>query len=237
MRYPQFQNEFVPFGGLNASAAEATRTFMQRVYWWMVVGLGLTGAVAWGVASTPGVFEVLRPFFYPLMFAQLIVVFAFSFLQARVSGPVAAALFLLYSGLTGVTLSAIFLMFKLGSIAAAFGVTAGAFGALSLYATVTKRDLSAWGTFLFIGLVGIVIAGVVNLFVHSSGLSFVMSCAAVLVFGGLTAYDTQKLRRFHAQHGFRSNMSFAISGALTLYLDFINLFLNLLWLMGGRRDR
>jgi FtsH-binding integral membrane protein len=238
MRYPNFNNDFAGFGGNERlQAQERSNTFMQRVYWWMFVGLGLTGAIAWGVGSNVALATALLPFYWPLVIVQLVVVMALSFLASRVSGPMSAFLFLLYSALNGVTLSVIFLAFKLGSIALAFGVAAGAFAALSVFATVTKRDLSGMATFLFIGLFGIVIAGVVNLFVQSDALAFVKSCAAVLVFGGLTAYDTQKLRRFHAQTGYSGAMSLAINGALTLYLDFINLFLNLLWLLGGERRR
>ncbi|MBL8911490.1 MAG: Bax inhibitor-1/YccA family protein [Archangium sp.] len=210
---------------------------MQRVYWWMFVGLGLTGAIAWGIGSNVALATSLLPFYWPLIIVQLVVVMALSFLSTRVSGPMSAFLFLLYSALNGVTLSVIFLAFKLGTIGLAFGVAAGAFAALSVFATVTKRDLSGMATFLLIGLFGVVIAGIVNLFLQSDALAFVKSCAAVLVFGGLTAYDTQRLRRFHAESGHSSAMSIAVTGALTLYLDFINLFLNLLWLLGGERRR
>lgn len=109
------------------------------------------------------------------------------------------------------------------------------FGALSVYGTVTKKDLSAWATFLFMGLIGVLVAGVVNIFLQSNFLGFVMSCAAVVVFAGLTAYDTQKLREMHASSGYASAGSLAINGALVLYLDFINLFLNILRLFGSRR--
>ena len=121
------------------------------------------------------------------------------------------------------------------TLAEAFAISAGTFGAMSLYGTVTKKDLSGWGSFLMMGLVGIIIAGIVNIFVQSDMLGFVKSCAAVLIFAGLTAYDTQKLRQFHAQSGFSSAMSLSISGALMLYLDFVNLFLNILRLLGRRR--
>lgn len=236
MRYPNSQNDFLRFGYPRVDA-DGARTFMQRVYWWMVAGLGLTGAIAWGIGSNAALAASLLPFYWPLVIVQLVVVMALSFLAHRVSGPVAAALFLLYSALNGVTLSVIFLAFKLGTIGLAFGVAAGAFAGLSLFATVTKRDLSGMATFLLIGLFGVLIAGVVNLFVQSDALAFVKSCAAVLVFGGLTAYDTQRLRRLHAESGSSGAMSLAVNGALTLYLDFINLFLNLLWLLGGERRR
>lgn len=239
MRYPNSQNDFLRFGDPQRGAldAEASRSFMQRVYWWMVVGLGLTGAIAWGIGSNVALATSLLPFYWPLIIVQLVVVMALSFLSSRMSGPVAAFLFLLYSALTGVSLSVIFLAFNLGSIGLAFGVSAGAFAGLSIFATVTKRDLSGMATFLLIGLFGVLIAGVVNIFVQSDALAFVKSCAAVLVFGGLTAYDTQRLRRMHVEAGHSRAMSLAVTGALTLYLDFINLFLNLLWLLGGERRR
>jgi hypothetical protein len=218
-----------------ALASESARVFMQRVYWWMSAGLLLTGGVAFYVASDQAVFAAVAPWFRGLMLGTLGLVLAFSFLAHRVSGPVAAAMFLGYSVANGLLFSVLFVVYELGSVASAFAITAGTFAAMSVYGTVTKKDLSSWGTFLFMGLVGILIAGVVNIFVGSAMLDFIRSCAAVLIFAGLTAYDTQKLRAFHASSGYSSAASLAISGALTLYLDFINLFLNLLRLMGRRR--
>ncbi len=216
-------------------AEDSARAFMARVYRWMFAGLALTGATAVGVASSPGLFEALLPFMMPLLVVELVVVLAFSFLAHKVSGVVAAAMFLAYALLNGVTFSVLFYRYELGSIASTFFITAATFGALSVYGTVTKRDLSAWRTFLFMGLLGVVVASVVNLFVGSGALGFVVSCAGVVVFAGLTAWDTQKLRQYHASLGHSSAGSLAISGALTLYLDFINLFLMLLRLLGGRR--
>jgi uncharacterized protein len=227
-------HETSPYSLTGTVPAEAGRTFMQRVYWWMSFGLALTGAVAFGVASSPALSLAIRPWLYPLMFAQLAVALGFSFLRARVSGAVAAGMFLLYAGLTGLTFSTLFLVFRLDSIASAFFVSAGTFAAMSVYGTVTKRDLSAWRAFLFMGLIGILIASVVNIFLGSALVGYVQSIAAVLVFAGLTAYDTQKLREMHADP--EGAGSLALSGALMLYLDFVNLFLNLLFLMGRRRD-
>jgi hypothetical protein len=216
-------------------AEESARSFMQRVYWWMSVGLALTGGIAWVVASSQQLTAMVLPYYFPLLLAELAVVFLFSFIQSKVSGPVAAAMFLLYAVLSGLTFSVIFLVYELGSVGSAFAITAGTFGAMSVYGTVTKKDLSGWGSFLMMGLIGIIIAGIVNIFVQSDMLGFVKSCAAVLIFAGLTAYDTQKLRQYHANSGYSSAMSLAISGALMLYLDFVNLFLNILRLMGRRR--
>ena len=133
-------------------AEKSARLFMQRVYWWMSGGLLLTGGIAWLVASSPQLMSLVRPLFFPILIAELVVVFAFSFLQSRVSGPVAAAMFLLYAALNGLTFSMLFLIYQLGSIASAFVITAGAFGAMSLYGTVTKKDLSSWSSFLMMGL-------------------------------------------------------------------------------------
>ena len=217
-------------------AESSAATFMARVYRWMFGGLALTAAVAFGVATNAQAVATVAGLFWPLAIAQLGLVFALTWAAPRVSGPVAALMFLGYSLLTGLTFSSLFIVYKLGSIAGAFVITSGTFGALSLYATVTKKDLSAWGTFLFIGLIGVILAGVVNIFVHSGMMAFVINCAAVVVFAGLTAYDTQRLRMMHASSGYKSAQALAITGALMLYLDFINLFIRILMLMGRRRD-
>ncbi len=216
-------------------AQESGRVFMQRVYGWMSAGLLITGAIAWTVATNQSLMAMVLPLYLPLIIAELVLVFAFSFLQSKVSGPVAAGMFLLYAVLNGLTFSSIFLIYRLGSIGSAFAITAGAFGAMSVYGTVTKKDLTGWGSFLMMGLIGIIIAGIVNIFLQSDVLGFVKSCAAVVIFSGLTAYDTQKLRQHHADSGFSSAMSLSVSGALMLYLDFVNLFLAMLRLFGRRR--
>jgi FtsH-binding integral membrane protein len=216
-------------------AEESARTFMQRVYAWMTAGLLLTGGVAFAVASSRTLMSMVLPMMMPILVLELIVVFAFSFLSSRVNGAVAALMFLGYAFLNGLLFSTIFLVYQMGSIASSFFITAGAFGAMSVYGTVTKKDLSAWSTFLFMGLIGIILAGIVNIFLQSDLLGFVRSCAAIVIFAGLTAYDTQKLRQFHANSGYSSAASLAVSGALTLYLDFVNLFLNILRLLGRRR--
>ena len=157
---------------------------MQRVYWWMSGGLLLTGGIAWLVASSPQLMSLVRPLFFPILIAELVVVFAFSFLQSRVSGPVAAAMFLLYAALNGLTFSMLFLIYQLGSIASAFVITAGAFGAMSLYGTVTKKDLSSWSSFLMMGLSASSSRAWSISSCQSDAMSFVMSCAAVVVFAG-----------------------------------------------------
>ena len=220
-----------------AALAEASaRTFMARVYRWMFIGLALSAIVAVEVAATPVLARAAVQFFWPSFIVELVLVFALSRAAPKLGGPAAATLYLLYAALNGFTLSIIFFMYKLGSIVNVFAVTSLAFLALSLYGTYTKRNLDAWRSFLYFGLFGVVIATVVNIFMHSSAMEFVLSCCGVIVFGGLTAYDTQKLRSFHAQSGYGSVQSLAVVGALTLYLDFINLFLELLQLFGGSRD-
>ena len=213
---------------------------MNHVYMWMTVGLGLTAFIAWQTASSQAALQFIFSntlVLIGLIIAQLGIVIALSAAVHRFSASTATAMFLLYSCLTGVTLSSIFVVYTTGSIANAFLVTAGTFGAMSIYGAVTKRDLSGMGSFLFMGLIGLLIAMVVNIFLQSAMMDFVISGIGVLVFTGLTAYDTQKLRRFgmNAPLGDAAALRRgAILGALTLYLDFINLFLMMLRLLGNR---
>ena len=212
----------------------AQRAFMSRVYRWMFAGLALTAGVAMYAASNPTLQQFVIQNRMFLMIAQLGVVMALSFMAQRMSGAVASAVFMGYAALTGLTFSILFLVYRVESIGSALLLTAGSFGALSVYASVTKKDLSAWKTFLFMGLIGVVLASVVQIFWHNAAFSFVISCVSVIVFAGLTAYDTQKLRQMYAYESTPGG-SLAVVGALTLYLDFINLFLALLRLTGDRR--
>ncbi|WP_426751268.1 Bax inhibitor-1/YccA family protein [Myxococcus sp. Y35] len=214
---------------------ESQRAFMSRVHGWMFVGLLVTGATALLTVSNAALLNAVLEWRLAFIVAQLGAVFALSFMAPRLSGPAAAVLFLGYSALTGMTLSVLLLIFTAGSLAQAFFLTAAVYGAMAIYGTVTKKNLGAWGTFLFMGLVGVVLASVVNLFMRSDAMSFVISCASVVVFAGLTAYDTQKLREMHTGAGYNSIAALSIVGALTLYLDFINLFIALLRLTGSRR--
>jgi FtsH-binding integral membrane protein len=226
------------FDARTVLAEESARAFMAKVYRWMFVGLAVTAGVSMYVASHPAIARTILTggLFYGLIFAELGLVWVLTMLAPRVSGTTAGAMFLAYSAMNGATLSIIFFAYQLGTIYTAFLTTAGAFLALSIYGTVTKRDLNAWASFLMIGLFGVIIAGVVNLFLRNDALDFVWSCACVVVFAGLTAYDTQKLRQIHANSGYSSAGSLAVSGALSLYLDFINLFLALLRILGRRRN-
>ncbi|MBM4778046.1 MAG: Bax inhibitor-1/YccA family protein [Archangiaceae bacterium] len=229
------QQQFAAPSAASMLAEESASAFMAKVYRWMVAGLALTAGTAFFVASNQEAFALVRGLYLPLILAELAVVVVFSLMAHKISGVVAGAMFLGYSFLSGLTLSAIFFRYNLGSISTSFFITSAMFGAMSVYGTVTKKDLSAWATFLFMGLIGVLVAGVVNIFLQSDFLGFVKSCAAVVVFAGLTAYDTQKLRQLHASSGYSSAGSLAINGALVLYLDFINLFLNILRLFGSRR--
>jgi len=218
-------------------AADVERRFMAAVYRWMTLGLLVTSGVAFYVATTPAALQAIfgnRMIFWGLVIAQFGLVIALSAAVNKLSAGVAGALFLLYSALTGATISVVLLAYTGASVASAFAVTAGTFLAMSVYGTVTKRDLTSWSTFLFMGLIGIVIASVVNIFTRSGMVSWVISAAAVVVFTGLTAYDTQRLRRMAVAGA--GVAALPVNGALALYLDFINLFLSLLNIFGGRRN-
>ena len=212
------------------------QTYMAQVYGWMTVGLLLTAFVAWYAANSAAVMELLftnRVFLIGLIIAQLALVIVLSAMIQKLSAGVTTMLFMLYSALTGLTLSSIFIVYT-----AAFVVTAGMFGAMSLYGYTTKRDLSGFGNMLFMALIGIVLASLVNFWLKSEALMWAVTYIGVIVFVGLTAYDTQKLKNMGEQIDTRdtSNLrKYSILGALTLYLDFINLFLMLLRIFGNRR--
>ena len=225
-----------------SAATSVASIYMRQVYQWMTAGLAVTTVVAYAVASSPAVQAAIfgsTIVLILMLVAQFGLVIALSAAVHKMSGGMATGLFLLYSAVTGATLSSIFVVYPIASIANAFLVTTGTFLAMSVYGTVTKRDLTAMGSFLFMGLIGIVIASVVNIFLKSSMMDFIISCLGVLIFTGLTAYDTQKLRQFGENAPLEDGTTVrrgAILGALTLYLDFINLFLMLLRLFGGNRE-
>ncbi|MCG6910838.1 MAG: Bax inhibitor-1/YccA family protein [Deltaproteobacteria bacterium] len=215
--------------------------FIRSVYNWMAIGLALTGFVAFYVANNEGVQRIIftNPLvFYGLIIAELALVFTLSARVNKMQASTATALFVLYAALNGVTLSFIFMVYTKSSIASTFFVCAATFVACSIYGMVTKRDLTSIGGFLTMGLFGIIIASVVNMFVRSAGMSLIISYIGVLVFVGLTAYDTQKLKTMAMTQpsGLEAGVvrKGAILGALSLYLDFINLFLMLLRIMGNR---
>jgi len=215
--------------------------FIRRVYNWMVIGLALTGAMAWFTASSPGLQQFVlgnRMVFFGLIIAELALVFILAGRAERMQPSTATTLFVIYSLLNGLTLSFIFWVYTRTTITTAFFVTAGTFGAMSVYGYTTRRDLTAWGSFLFMGLIGIIIASVVNFFFASAMIQWAVTYLGVFIFVGLTAYDTQRLKRIgtagFADEG--AEKKAAVVGALALYLDFINLFLMLLRIFGGSRN-
>ena len=227
---------------LEARTLSAASVYMRHVYTWMTAGLAVTAVVALAVAGSPDLRQLIFSNFIvmiALIVAQFGIVIALSAAVHKMSAAMATGMFMLYSLLTGLTLSSIFIVYPIGSIANAFITTAGMFLAMSIYGTVTKRDLTGMGNFLFMGLIGIIIASIVNIFLGSSMMDFVISVVGVIVFTGLTAYDTNKLRQFGAGAPLDDSVAIrrgAILGAQTLYLDFINLFLMLLRLFGGNSN-
>ncbi len=218
----------------------STSIYLTRVYNWMALALFATGLVAYYTASSTQMTNIIfssKIVFYGLIIGELLLVVYISRSIQKLSQTSAIALFMLYAVLNGLTLSAIFLVYTLGSISSTFYITAGTFGVMSLYGYYTKRDLTSIGNLAFMALIGIIIASVVNFFFQSEMMGWIITYLGVAIFVGLTAYDTQKLKEIGAR-GFENGESLeklAIMGALTLYLDFINLFLFLLRIFGDRR--
>lgn len=220
---------------------EASTLFLAKVFNLMTLGLGITGIVAYLTANTGLAAAIIgSPLFIMLFLAELGLVFYLSARVEKIQAATASGLFIGYSVLNGLTLSVIFLAYTSTSIAGTFFITAGMFGAMALYGMVTKRDLSGLGSFLFMGLVGIIIASIVNIFLNSSSVHWMISVLGVLIFTGLTAYDVQRIKRIGEEgilaQGDEVVRKGAVMGALALYLDFINLFLMLLRFFGGSRD-
>lgn len=219
----------------------AQATLFRNVYLWMTLALIITASTAFAVASTPNIIEALLSnmmVFYVLIFAELGLVWFLVGSINKLSFTTATLMFIVYSILNGVTLSIILLVYTGSSVALTFFITAGTFGAMALFGTITKKDLSSWGNILFMALIGIIIASVANWFFKSDMLSLIISYIGVILFVGLTAYDAQKIKRMIQEHGGEVNDStqkMALLGALSLYLDFINLFLFLLRILGSRK--
>ncbi len=214
------------------------RNYMLRVYNYMATGLGLTGLTAYLVAINKNLVEIIynTPLFWIIALAPLGFVFYLSARLHKISFAKAQTVFWIFSGVMGLSIAHIFLQFTGESIARVFFITAGTFAGMSLYGYTTKKDLTGWGSFLFMGLIGIIIAMIVNIFLQSGMLYFIISCVGVLVFVGLTAYDTQRIKEmYYASDHPEISGKKAIMGALKLYLDFINLFIMLLHLFGQRR--
>lgn len=226
---------------LTPAAAKVTTTFLAKVFNWMAVGLALTAGLAFAVANSPAAQQLIfgnKLVFYALIFGELGMVLYLSARIEKMTAITATALFLIYSALNGVTMAAILLMYTAASVATTFAVAGGMFAAMAVYGTVTKKDLTGMGSFMFMGLVGIILASLVNMFMHSPAVEWAISVIGVIVFTGLTAYDIQKISRYGSNVMSEGDVAIrkgAIMGALSLYLDFINLFLSLLRLLGDRR--
>ena len=233
---------------LDFNSIESTRysdsvvaTLMRNVYIWMTLALVITGLTAMVTAKS----EALMTFIFTnngaviaLMILQLGLVFYFSARINRMSFSTATAVFILYSAITGLTFSSIFVVFSMSSIATTFFITAGMFAAMALVGSFTKKDLSGMGKFALMALIGLIIAGIVNMFLRNAMMDFIVSGIGVLVFAGLTAYDSQKIRQMLQMQSEinESTQKLALLGSLSLYLDFINIFLYLLRFFGSSRD-
>ncbi len=237
-------NDFNEIGLPRAETAlhsqEATK-FLASVYVWMFAGLGLTSIIAWYVAATPRIFYAIANntiLFWGLFIVELGLVVVISAAINRISATAATLLFLLYSAVNGATFSFIFMVYADQSIIMAFVAATCLFATLSLYGYATRRDLTSWGNLLLVGLIALIVCSVINIFVGSSGFDFILSLIGIVIFLGLTAYDTQKILRLGANlhtQGSEAVRKGAILGALALYLDFINLFLYLLRIFGRRK--
>ncbi len=220
--------------------SQETNRFFQKVYNWMFIGLIISGITAFGVASSETLSELIlgnQFIFWGLLISELVLVISLARLVQKISANTAFFLFLLYCFTTGLTISTIFLVYTLGSIALTFFVTAGMFSAMSLYGYFTKTDLTQMGQFFIMGLVGLILASIANMFMNNSQLDYIITYAGIIIFTGLTAYDVQKIKQHNiiGNEGSEEDVKESIMGALELYLDFINLFLKLLRLLGKRK--
>lgn len=233
-----YQNEISAPRELDRSVASA---LMRSVYYWMAGTLTITGLTAMLVANSPALMNLIftnTALVWILLIAEFVLVAVISAAINRISFSTATILFIIYSALNGVTLSSIFVLYTQGSIASTFFITAGMFVALALYGTVTKKDLSGIGRFMFMTLIGLIIASIVNIFMHSEMLYWITTAIGVVIFAGLTAWDAQKIQQMAAEAAEvnESTQKMALLGALSLYLDFINLFLYLLRIFGRRSN-
>ena len=221
--------------------SSAFPALMRKVYVWMTLALVLTGATAYGVATSPGLLMALatnKVLFFGLVIAEFALVFGVSGAINRLSLTTATLMFVAYSVINGALLSFIFLAYTMSSITSVFFITAGTFAAMAIFGYTTKKDLTSIGRLLFMALIGIIIATIVNMFIGSEGMSMIISYVGVFVFVGLTAYDSQKIKEMLLSQGAggEQGQKLALLGALTLYLDFINLFIYLLRILGSKRD-
>ena len=221
---------------------EGLRTHMTAVYRQMSVAMVITAGVSWAVGTNDAMVQAIfmTPLKWVVMFAPLVMVFACGAVLSRLSAAAAQLYFYAYSALMGLSLAFIFAVYTTGSIASTFMATAAAFAGLSLYGYSTKKDLTGFGSFLIMGVVGLIVASLINLFLQSTAVTFAISAIGVLLFAGLTAYDTQKIKGMYLEHAQTGDSEWlgksAVMGALTLYLDFINLFMFMLRFMGNSRN-
>lgn len=233
---------YIENSGIDQSVVEsAQRTLMKNVYWWMALALVVTGLSAFYTASSPRLLEAIfgSGLFIGLIIAELIMVIVLSARINKMSFVAAGIVFVIYSIVNGLTLSSILIAYTMESVASTFFITAGTFAAMAIIGSVTKKDLSSIGQILFMALIGLILATIVNIFLKSSMMSYIISYVGVAVFVGLTAYDAQKIKNLIHQYGTDlsdDNMKLALMGSLSLYLDFINLFLYLLRIFGSRRN-
>ena len=225
--------------GRQWDVSAAFPVLMRKVYVWMTLALVITGLTSYGVATSPGILTAIyqnQILFWGLVIAEFALVFGVSAAINRISLSVATLMFILYSVINGALLSYIFLVYTTSSIATVFFITAGTFAAMAFVGYTTKTDLTSMGKFLLMGLIGLIIATVVNLFIKSSGFTLILSYVGVLIFVGLTAYDSQKIKQMllQAPDASEASQKIALLGALSLYLDFINLFIYLLRIFGRR---
>ncbi|WP_455512951.1 Bax inhibitor-1/YccA family protein [Leyella stercorea] len=241
MKEPKWWLDTESLQGGDFAMSTAFSTLMRKVFIWMALALVITGVTAYGVATTPSLLIAIvtnKALFWGLIIAELALVFAVSGAINRLSLATATLLFVLYSVVNGATLSVIFLAYSMPAIIQTFFITAGTFGVMALVGYTTKTDLTSLGKLLFMALIGLVIATVVNMFVGSTGFDYILSYVGVLIFVGLTAYDTQKIKQMcmQAPDAGEHMQKLALLGALSLYLDFINLFLYLLRIFGNNKD-
>ncbi|MBP7478302.1 MAG: Bax inhibitor-1/YccA family protein [Chitinophagales bacterium] len=232
-------NQTIHITSLEQQVAQAN--FISKVYAWMSAALVITGLTAYYVAGQPSIVETIfsnKIYYYGLFFATLGIVFVFNAMINKMSVALAGGIFITYSVLMGIMLSSIFLIYTSSSIASCFFITAGTFMGMSAFGYYTKRDLTAMGNLLYMALLGIIIASVVNMFIHSTMLYWITTYIGVIIFVGLIAYDTQKIKDMNdsVPAGSDAQKKLAMIGAMSLYLDFINLFLYILRIFGGRKD-
>lgn len=244
MEYKEFDRMVNEAEGKSHRSFTPSLTFpalIRKVYVWMTLAMAITGVTAYGVATSPAILSMIfgnRIVFWGLIIAELALVFGISGMLRRISIATATMMFVAYSVINGAVLSSIFLIYTMQSIGQVFFITAGTFGVMALIGYTTKTDLTSMGKILFMALIGLIIASVVNIFVGSTGMQTIISYIGVLIFVGLTAYDSQKIKMMLMDQEVHDEgaQKLALIGALTLYLDFINLFLYLLRILGARRE-